>query len=116
MRNSSIGLKQQEPDAAAGSKRRILLWAYSCRHPAVSSYSSPFEVSHEHALLPGKQSRHNEANPLPAPRRSVTEDVLGTGVAQIVNFTPFIAPGSDVDSIVIQKACSFDVGKARPAS
>ena len=69
-----------------------------------------------HALFPGKQRRHNETNPLPAPRRSVTENVLGTGVSEIVNFTPHIAPGSDIDPIVIEKASSLDVGKTRPAS
>src|SRR6202049_5127241 len=69
----------------------------------------PFEVSHEHALLPGEQSRDNEANPLPAPRRSVTENVLGTGVAKIVNFTAFIAPASDVDAVVVQKTGSLDI-------
>jgi hypothetical protein len=75
-----------------------------------------FEVGHEHALLPGKQSRHNEANPLPAPRGSVTENVLGTSVPKILDFTPLIAPGSDVDAVIIQEACRFDVGKVRPAS
>jgi hypothetical protein len=62
-----------------------------------------FEVSHKHALLPEKQSRDNEANPLPAPRWSVTENVLGAGVTQIVDFTPLIAPGSEVDPIVYPK-------------
>jgi hypothetical protein len=30
-------LKQQDPLAAAGSKRRILLWAYCWRQPELSS-------------------------------------------------------------------------------
>jgi hypothetical protein len=41
--------------------------------------------------------------------------MLGTGVSEIVNFTPLIAPGSNVDAVVIQKACRFDVGKVRPS-
>ena len=71
----------------------------------------PFEVGHKHALFPGKERRHNETNPLPAPRRSVTENVLGTGVPQVMNFTPFIAPGSNVDPFVVQKARRLDIGR-----
>jgi hypothetical protein len=34
---------------------------------------------------------------------------------QIVNFTAFIAPGSNVDTVVVQQACRFDVGKTSDA-
>ena len=71
------------------------------------------QIGHEHALLPGKQSRQNKADPLPAPSRGVTQHVLGAGVPQITNFTVFVAPCSNVNPIILEQASRFDVALIR---
>src|SRR5208337_2509484 len=72
------------------------------------------KIGHEHALLPGKQRRQNEADPLPAPSWRVTQHVLGAGVPQIVDFTVFVAPSSNVDPIVLEQPSRFDVATVSP--
>src|SRR6266446_10187630 len=61
------------------------------------------QIGHEHALLPGKQSRQDKADSLPAPSRRVAQHVLGAGVPQIMNFTVFVAPRSNVDAIILEQ-------------
>jgi hypothetical protein len=71
------------------------------------------QIGHEHALLPGKQRRQNEADSLPTSGRCVAQHVLGTGVPQITNFTVFVAPCSNVNPIILEQTSRFDVALIR---
>src|SRR5271166_317681 len=73
------------------------------------------QIGHEHALLPGKQSWQNEADSLPASGRCVAQHVLWAGVPQIMNFTVFVAPRSNIDPIILEQTSRFDVATVRPS-
>src|SRR6516225_8921187 len=115
MRNSSSGLKQHEPEAAADSKRKTLLWACSWRQPAVSSYSSPLRSVYECAFGPRKQGWDHQADPFAAARGRVTQDMFWSVVPKVADLSAFIAPGADVDAIVVKQACGFDIAFIGPA-
>ena len=73
------------------------------------------EIGDNDTLCPGEQRWYDQTDALPAPRRRVTQDMLRTVVAQVVNPAPVIAPGADVDTIVAQEACSLDIALVGPA-
>ncbi len=73
------------------------------------------QIGHEHALLPGKQSRQDKADSLPASSWRVAQHVLGAGVPQIMNFTVFVAPRSNVDAIILEQPSRFDVATVGPS-
>ena len=71
------------------------------------------QIGDEYALLPGKQSRQDKANSLPASSRRVSQHMLGAGVPQIMNFTVFVAPCSNVNPIILEQTSRFDVALIR---
>src|SRR5271166_2311777 len=73
------------------------------------------QIGDEHALLPGKQSRQDKADSLPAPSWGVAQHVFGAGVPQIMTFTVFVAPRSNVDAIILEQPSRFDVATVSPS-
>src|ERR1700680_937133 len=50
-------------------------------------FALALQAGHEYAMTPGKESWHDETDPLPASGWSITEDVFRTCMPQIVSFT-----------------------------
>src|SRR4029077_19341315 len=74
-----------------------------------------FEISYEYAFGPRKESWDNQPNPFAAARGCVTQDMFWSVVPKVADRPPFVAPGADVDAIVVKQACGFDIAFVAPA-
>ena len=67
------------------------------------------------AFGPRKQGWDNQPNTFAAARGRVTQDMFWSVVAEVADRPPFVAPGADVDAIVVKQACGFDIAFVGPA-
>src|SRR6266446_6566465 len=108
-------VKTTRTSSRGGLKSKDFVVSILLTPPGGELVQLALQIGHEHALLPGKQSGQNEADSLPAPSGCVTQHVLGAGVPQIMNFTAFVAPSSNVDAIILEQPSRFDVATVSPS-
>src|SRR4029077_21151048 len=74
-----------------------------------------FEISYKYAFGPRKEGCDNQPNPFAAARGRVTQDMFWSVVPKVADRSAFVAPGADVNAIVVQEACGFDIAFVGPA-
>ena len=74
-----------------------------------------FEVSDKYAFGPRKQGWDHQADPFAAARGRVTQDMFWSVVSKVTDRSAFVAPGADVDAIVVKQACGLDIAFVGPA-
>ena len=74
----------------------------------------PFKICNNSAMRPREKRRDNQTNAFPASCRRVTQYVLRTVVAKIPEPVFRIQPATDINAVVIEKCCAFNILLARP--
>jgi hypothetical protein len=75
-----------------------------------------FEIGHEHAFGPRKESWDNQPNTFAAARGRVTQDMFRAVVPEVSDRSTFVAPGADIDTLVVEEPCGLYIAFVGPAS